>query len=320
MGPGFRFGASPFAGVPSSDSSTAPTIEGVYLSGYGVVFTVTMDPPARDPWAKTDVAKAPPTLTEWDRTQRQMRGEPVPEKSASAKKDPPLGEVLLKLLSDNGKHFTALKDDERVILAITFRATTGPIQATPVSANPNVPGMAGMPFATQQPGGAAFAADPAGVRNPEPMIATYDWSHKAEGGASAELLGDMHLKQGQPQKAIEAYVKAVGQAESDAKGLGDDPHHRERISAAYLKLAQAYLAAGNLDEARTAMDQAKAAREKSARPSKPIGKTVAITLPIRLIFSAPKKLLDQVGNGQSTFEDFCKQVTVEYFMDSRNSF
>jgi hypothetical protein len=38
---------------------------------------------------------------------------------------------------------------------------------------------------------------------------------------------------------------------------------------------------------------------------------VAPTLPSKLIVTASKKLLDEVGSGKTSFEAFCKAATVE---------
>jgi hypothetical protein len=303
MVPGFRYGASPFAGGPPLDSPSAPTIEGVYLSGHGVVFTVTMEPPARDPWAKADVAKAQPALTEWERTQRQMRGEPVPEKSASTKKEPPLGEVLVKLLAENGKHFTALKDDERVTLAVTFRGTAGPVPAWEFTANVNVPGAAGMPFAAQQPGGVA-----GGLERPTPFThsSDSDFALPTDQGQTArdlELLGDMHLKQNQPRAAVDALERALKLVDADGS------------SHLWAKLAQAHAAAGKMDQALDALEHVKAMRQKATKPEAKSGNAPAkpaTPLPARLTLSAPKKLLDQVAAGKVTLEMFREQATAEY--------
>ena len=120
--------------------------------------------------------------------------------------------------------------------------------------------------------------------------------------ATMENLGDLHLKQGQPQRAIEAYAKAVGLAEVQWKEWikeSDRGSADQRLNGVRLKLAQAYLAGGKADEAREALEQVHKSGEKKAEPSKNRKPTVA--LPARLTVSAPKRLLDQVGAGKHEF-------------------
>ncbi|HEY1379537.1 MAG TPA: tetratricopeptide repeat protein [Gemmataceae bacterium] len=262
-------------------SSHEPAVEGSYLDGYGAVFTVTLPPTDRDPRPGAEGSKAPAGLSDWDREQRQLRGEPPPEQPTRTRQGQPAGDVVLKLLADNGKHFTGLRADERVTIAVTFR---GPAvhQSPPVRT------------ATQA---AAFGGPGGGpTRNPggEDRVGTY------------ENLGDLHLKQGEPQRAVEAYARAVEVAQADAK----ESDNSDRVQGALLKLSQAYLAAGKLDEARQTMDRAKAAREPRGRTNTATAKSAA--LPARLTISATKKLLDDVGSGKVSFDDFRKQATVEY--------
>jgi len=197
--------------------SHGSSVEGVYLDSYGAVFTATMDATARDPRPKTDGNKPSPAMTDWERMQKALRGEPVTEKPTSTTKEQPLGDVILRLLADNGKHFTALKDDERLTVVVTFRGAShaGTVAATGQSALTAIYGTA--------MGGDA----------------------KEDRAGTQESLGDLHLKQGQPQRAIEAYQKALADVRHDEK---DAPEGADgRVHGAMLKLAQAYLAAGQLD-------------------------------------------------------------------------
>ena len=100
----------------------APNIEGVYLKDYGAVYTATLPSPTFDPVAGSKVdagGKAP--LDPWERTRKELRGEtPEPEGKAVSGHQP-LSEVILKVLAENGRHFTALADGDRITVAVTFR-------------------------------------------------------------------------------------------------------------------------------------------------------------------------------------------------------
>src|SRR5262249_52431957 len=133
------------------------------------------------------------------------------------------------------------------------------------------------------------------------------------------LLGDLHMKQTRYKDAAAAYQKAL-----DAyKKKGDQPRAsasqalRSQLIAVdlYNKLAQANLGSGDEDSALKALQQlADYARkgETVARDAwdqqhtKNLAQQTAraapaIALPTKLIISAPKKLLDQVGAGRISF-------------------
>ena len=122
-----------------------------------------------------------------------------------------------------------------------------------------------------------------------------------------ELLGDLHLKQGQGLEALRAYQQALAKS--------PDAQH---AAAMYLKLAQLYLtvqkdeaeARQAMEHARELLAQAAPAAEKLASKPTPSAE-LAQPLPSRLIISAPKRLLDQVSAGKMTLEDFKKKATVE---------
>jgi tetratricopeptide (TPR) repeat protein len=117
-----------------------------------------------------------------------------------------------------------------------------------------------------------------------------------------ELLGDLHQKRGNWTDAASAYERAI-------KAAGGAARVRELAK----KLAEVYLKTGNLEKARKALDvtRGKAPRVKVQGEIKEVAAKPAIKLPTRLIISAPKKLLDQVGSGKITPADFQKQATFE---------
>jgi tetratricopeptide (TPR) repeat protein len=303
-------GANPLAGRARAGGQP---VEGVYVPGYGVVFTVTLPPPAQDPLPAAEAAKAPAALSEWDRTQRQLRGEWTFEHAPPPPKEPPLGEVLLRVLAENGKHFTALRDDEQLTVAVVFRGSRAAPRAanapsTTQPANANVIGA--MSGSVNIAGGGTHTF--AGQNAPPP----------AQTARDLELLGDLHLKQGQSQQALEAYLKALTTLDAewrktDLNNADEDQliaQFQRRIGDLYAKQAQAQLEAGRLDEARQLLDKAKASREragKSAAEKPAAAKPAGPTLPARLTISATKRLLDQVGSGTISFDEFRKAARIE---------
>jgi tetratricopeptide (TPR) repeat protein len=135
---------------------------------------------------------------------------------------------------------------------------------------------------------------------------------------SGILLGDLHLRQGQYKTAITAYEKALALAQ---KALERQPDQKQQIltlTELYSKLAQARLGAGEADKAREALEHAMAyarlAEKASGKGEEGGGppKESALPLPSRLILSVPKKLLDQVGSGKMSYEEFRKAASIEY--------
>jgi tetratricopeptide (TPR) repeat protein len=288
-----------FAGAASLDT------EGTYLKGHGIVYTLTLPPFERDP--RPQVPKAPPKpLSDWERIRREIRQEKPPTDATDMQpKDPTLGDILLKLLADNGKHFFRLGPDESLTVAITFRAPPqglagiGPIPL-------------GLDFGFPTSGD-TFLRPTAGSEKPPTPLAPVNNADKqpqpAAGPSRAStwqdyvLLGDLHMKQKKAEEAIKAYEQALG--------MNPEPRNAATILQ---QLARAYLDAKKVDEARAA--EAKAQRLFSSlmqltTKEKPV-ETKPVPLPGKLIISATKKQLDDVGSGRMSFEDFRKAASVEF--------
>ena len=84
---------------------------------------------------------------------------------------------------------------------------------------------------------------------------------------------------------------------------------RDQVKELSLKLAAAYLELGQIEAAKKVIDQYAAAKPGMAAPVGPSPPKEAP--PYKLIVSAPKSLLDQVGNGKMTFEEFAKRASIE---------
>ncbi|HEV3445873.1 MAG TPA: tetratricopeptide repeat protein [Gemmataceae bacterium] len=153
------------------------------------------------------------------------------------------------------------------------------------------------------------------------------------------LLGDLNMKQGRYKEAAAAYQKALDDHRQSNRSLaaygvsllqnGEDWRRelRGEIAAVELasKFAQAALAAGNPDDALKALQEVAQYSNRLERISKiwkdevrpnqgnkPSAKAAPLPLPAKLIITAPKRLLDQVGAGKITFEEFKKAAKVEY--------
>ncbi len=268
------------------------SLEGVYLKGQGVVYTATLSslqPPGKT--AKTEPTKP---ISEWESVRRQIRNEKEEPKKPEASKPPSLSDFLLKELSENGHHFSQLSENESLTIILTVH-------------EPNPPGPARKSKRGRGSGGSAKT----------------DTKSANSGGGSdlrgkisdLELLGDLHMKQGQHEEAIAAFQKAVElqPGPKEAAGL-------------YRKLAQCYLAQGKIDSARAALDHyaefLKSAQEYNeflksaeeignAEPKSSPAKPSAPALPVKLIISVPKKLLDEAKDGKLPFEEFRRRAHVE---------
>lgn len=280
-------------------AATSAAVEGVFLANKGAVFTVTLANSNR-PVLATKAGAAPVAVSEWERTRQELRGQKPDEAAQPAQPQPSTADIILKLLAENGKNLP-LRDDEDVSVVVTFRNWST--------------------LNTFNPGGNALmldarwrVADVAQGAVGDPSVAAQTFVEATQGTPPAaghgnsprdhELLGDLHQRQKQYAKAIEAYENALKQAP-------DDAHAREL----YRKLAENYLQLGRLEEARSHLDRVLKGRdEKKAHVNPTGGDTFSAksALPNKLIISASKRLLDDAGSGKISFEDFKKSVVIDY--------
>lgn len=249
------------------------TLEGVYLKGQGVIYTATLS--SLQPSAKTESAKKP--ISEWESVRQRVRNEKEEPKKAEANKPPSVSDVLLRVLAENGHHFSQLGENESLTIVLSVH------EANPSSTT------------TKSTGSSAKSESKSAASGSEsPSV-----SSKV---SDLELLGDLHMKQEHYGMARDAFREALE--------LKPD-----RIRAAKLarKLAQAYLLLSEIEKARGALDQAIALTKEStdakAKPS-PAAKP-ASALPVKMIISAPKKLLEEAKDGKLPFEEFRRRASVE---------
>jgi hypothetical protein len=322
---------------PNSPSDRCQ-VEGTYLKNYGVVFSVTM-PVERVNGAAGAIKTGRPAPSEWERAKSELRGEKV---EAQEKKPGPepvsltdtvLTDTVLKILAENGRHFSRLASEERLTVAITFRTAERPAknfeiemksQETPygttyppyadVFNNPVVPGY-GQTFRYTGLGSQQSAGgnDPsAGVR---------------QSAANYAHLGDMRLKQGRIKESVEAYEKAAADyqkvVESIKADMGGERWKQKMAAAgeaadALMKLSQGYLLQGDKDRAylifsRAAELSSWAVSGKSEEGKAKTGaESSKLTLPGRLIISTPRVLLEHLATGKITFEEFKKSAEIQY--------
>jgi hypothetical protein len=277
-------------GLPGWNGGGGLDTEGVYLKGHGVVCTLTLPRPAHDPTAETSPPPGQP-ISPWDRIRRELHGGKAgpTEQKGAAPREVSLAVIVLRVLAENGRHFTELPENESITVVITFR---GP--------EPR-PGAGGAGWVQRNPPG----GHPKGIQQ-VPMTFKSEVKDKAGGPSSGqdyELLGDLSLKQGKSDEAIRAYESA----------LKTEPV-APRAAKLFPKIAQAYLAQGKVEEARRSLDRAlefatqKAGPQPAAKPAP----AAHSPLPAKLIVSASRRLLDQVGSGRMTFEEFRKEASAEY--------
>jgi len=305
--------------------------EGVYLKGHGVVYTVTLTGPSPTPKARPKGQAAAP-LSEWDRARKELRGEKV-EAPAAAPEPPSLADVIVKILAENGRHFALLEPEESITVVVTFRGE----KPTPATASQpsgpggvigGMPGEAGIaiggldrgvPVLSGIPGvGRLFTLDnPVSGAGDAPLGGGAPPGGQPTSAQDYVLLGDLHMKQGKYRDAATAYHQACSIIIDNAPAQdprSKDPNKvvQEAATPVLKKEAQAWLSAGYEAKARELLD-AVATYEKGKTPP---GAAVSAAsrpsaLPAKLIVSAPKKLLDQVGAGKMTFEEFKKGATVD---------
>jgi hypothetical protein len=301
------------------------TVEGAYLRGYGIAFSVGM--PGLPRGVGTPLRKPTTKLSDWEELQRQVRGEKTPPKSPP-QSSPSVTEVILHALAENGKHFSQLKPDEVLTVVVTFRdpnpPATTPLAGFGAAAQAGQAGdaggrggagggsfggggggLGGRSGQPGQPGSGVAGGLGGGPGQPGQPEGAADAGTKSSAPSSAhdyELLADLLLKQGKAKEAVTSLRKAL-ETESAAGN---------RIKL-YHKLAQAYLAANQEGDALKTLQTLTELKKKAPNFRNVAGERPAPRQgpPPQLIISAPKSLLDRVGSGQITFEAFSREVSRE---------
>jgi tetratricopeptide (TPR) repeat protein len=293
---------------------------GVYLKGCGVVYSGVLPVHSQGPVRESGAAKPAQPLSQWERTRRELHGEKVDAEKERERQVPSLSEVVLKALAENGKNFTQLPDNEQVTVALTLiqgqacsnchqgqdvrGAAANVLRATHLSPPDG--------NAVQQYG-AAGGSTPSGGDVPPGKAGTSPERMEAR---RQLYLGDLHVKQNQIPQAIEVLEKAWGTYRNlleDPKLAGAPADQRLQLEAVEVlsKLGQCFALQGDNERARKVAEEL---TQRSRKIGQAEGKTSpgASALPSKLIVTASKKLLDQVGAGKMTFDEFKKASTVQY--------
>jgi hypothetical protein len=308
-------------------------VEGSYFKGYGVAFQLLL-PPQKNVLKDLPSAK-PHSENDWENARRELHGEKVTA-AKPAPESPSLAEVLLKIMADNGKHFEYLPETENFTIVVTFRGSAplhsygpGMSGGRPRTGGGMGSGMSGMssssglkssgaPFGsatTSSQGTSGGSSTSSGGLPTGPTSGGSQADFIATIGRDYELLGDLHVRQGKTNEAIDAFSKAVNAAKTAtiAQPAGEDAKAnvervKQRVRDLSTKLARALLDAGRVDEARKALEME---TQIKVLPASASG-TPSVPLPAKLSITATKKLLDQVGAGKISYDEFRKQVTLDY--------
>jgi tetratricopeptide (TPR) repeat protein len=323
--------------------------EGTYLKGYGIVYSMTL--PVHFPGAvRQSPRPAHKSLSPWERARRELRGEKVDAEARQPERhDASLTEAVLRVLAENGSQFSQLEDGDRLTVALTLRpaqectachagpggALNAPApltgQGTPMGAamgmgmrpmgggGPAMRGGGGMIKGLGRPGMGGLGGGAA----PEvpPKEKEEDESSRAQRLEVSNYvhLGDARLKQGRVAEAVAVYEKALAVSESLLKSTGTAdqaaPDVRESVADVYTRLARAYLLQGDADRAHQVLQRA-AKLTNPAGPAASAGTkadTARVVLPAKVVISVTRRLADQVGSRQITFEAFAKAAEVQYF-------
>ncbi len=296
-------------GQPASDVHVhhLAGAEGVYLKGCGVVYSASL-PPSSLPLLPQAIPAAAAGPSAWDQARAELRGEKArPREQTTAARQTSLSETVLRLLAENGRHFRHLPDNEPITVALSFRGVV-----TCTHCHQTTAGML-----TQVAVG-KYRYVAAGTSSNVPQAGS-------PGGLDPNTLpqgmvvGELHLRQRRYDEAEKAYLGAL-QELSQALNREKEQHGAMEMKTllasveAANKLAQLYLSRGDNDKAVKYLEVARrAAQWAEERGGQGKGGPAAgVPLPARLVVSAPKKLLDQVGAGKMTFEEFRKAASVEY--------
>jgi hypothetical protein len=304
-------------------------VEGMRLPGYGLVFALTL--PANVHQVVSGPGKPGyKPLSHWEQVRNELRGMKEKTDEAKAQPDEPaLSDSILKLLVENGRHFS-LPDDEKVTVAVTLRpmqsCTACHAEQFPRSSGGGGPAGIGGGLTGANTGTAVKDAVQAlvgmgqggpGLRNASDLN---ELEAKKTEANNFTHLGDTRLRQGRAKEAVEAYQKAVDIYQklltwkADVQlGAKDSLVDLTAVNEAYSKLARSYLLVGENDRAYSVLKAATALTAPPSRGAKPTSTASSPpALPEKLLISVTKRMLDQVGTGKLTVEDFKQNATVEH--------
>jgi hypothetical protein len=296
-----------------------PSLEGVYLPGYGVVVTVTMPASSRDNKPAEDKPATKP-ISDWERAQMELRGEkPAVAPAQVGARPPSVRDIILRVLAENGQHLSRLRDDERLTVVVTFReggryagTVLGGALADYVSQGSLASTITNRFSGQQSRLAGNLAPTASGLTQPAIVAPAQSAAGKPPSSArDYELLADLHLKQQQYQAAVEAYAKALATIQEEAQ-KGDSANLDERLILLYSRQAQAELGLGHNDRAIELLRKAQARPKTAEGAAAPAAKGAAKpSIASKLIISASKRQLDQVAQGKMTFEEFRKAASID---------
>lgn len=329
-----------------------PRPVGVYLKGHGVVYTVSLPTPASSPVAADTPPTDKPSEWDRTASELRGE-KPTAEGKTSGSREESLSTTLMRMLAENGKHFRDLSADEKITVAVTFhgkgftctschsgggtsmRGTSGlygPSGGSGISGiggggsplgHYSIPvtgqGSSGFSGGGGFAGGSGFSGGSSGGQTqPSGSTPGTTLEEAPSDVQSKVLLGDMHMKQGKYAEAVRKYTEAINALPASEKGTAKQRLQQLHIAIDIVnRTARAQLATGDNDHARTSLEAAARLTDRALKLASEIGKedtsAKRALAPDQLIISAPKRLLDQVGSGKVTFDEFRKSVSVDYF-------
>lgn len=293
------------------------TIEGAYLKGHGVTYTLAVSPAehstttnaaargagllsicikchlpeSADRYLNPGVPnRAPPKPSDWEKYRREIKGDKAESEPSVASRYREFGicgpgmltEKVLSALAENGHNFKQLQGTENITVVFTFGFKK--VEASETQRKASIP----------------------------PTL------RSAEENAA---LGDLHLKQQKYAEASQSYGEAIKQLESGPLAFSAEMNYdkvqqyledaRKLLTGSYTKLAQALLAAGKTAEARAALAKAETATVKVNLNAKAPPEKVSPNLPGKLLISVSKRALDQHHEGKLSLEQLRKDADVQ---------
>jgi tetratricopeptide (TPR) repeat protein len=297
------------------------SFDGVYLSGHGIVYTLNVPQGALKNWAQIERSTGlsvtclqchtsidekwlsesvlPRSKTEWEATRDALRGvnEPAPTPEARLKVCEPgnLSARVVGVLFDNLKNIRHLPANQHVSIVVTYEGYSGRAEDRVIFKDP---------------------VNPKVTEKPAPQLST-NFGFTAE-EVNQLNLGDLHLRQNNHTKAIEAYEQALRrfsegtvnvtwpQGVSAEKVQESTKQLETSIREVYAKLAQAQLAAKQVENATKSLELAKGFTVKNK--SLNLKSDQALPVPAKLIIRVTKQDFDK---NSANFSEFRKVVSLE---------
>jgi hypothetical protein len=331
-----------FAGLsPLLASFQKQRIEGSYLKGYGVVFSVTLPITRLTEVVKRAQKPDVQPSNDWERLRRELHGEKAERAEQAPKPEPEsLADAIMKVLAENGQHFSNLAENEQLVVAITLRsARDGKLISLSLDNTARLWSAVSRSNHSQDPswvegvyqapkGGKGEIGTALVPPRTSTDSATALADQLPDEARNRLLLGELLMKQHQSKEAAAQFQRALSALqEMEKQTTTAEKEARQYLAELMLlsRLAESRMSDDDEQKAQKALGdlsnylkkletKVQALHDKAgqARDEAKASKHTLVRLPAKLILAVTKGNCQNAATGKMSLEDFKKAVSVTY--------